>query len=55
MNPISLLRADVLGAGGCAAAEAGYDPGLVEVEVAPKRPKRTRKVIVGEPDLIAAK
>jgi hypothetical protein len=27
----------------------------VVVEVAPKRPKRTRKVSVDEPDLIAAK
>jgi hypothetical protein len=32
-----------------------YDPGLVIVDVAPKRVKRARKVSVDEPDLIGAK
>jgi hypothetical protein len=33
----------------------GHDPELLVVEVAPKRPKRTRKVAVDEPDLIWAR
>jgi len=41
-------------------ASPGLDPGdasvkPVVVEVAPKRPKRARKVAVDEPDLIGAK
>ena len=41
-------------------ASPGLDPGVASVkptvvEIAPKRPKRTRKVEPEEPDLIAAK
>lgn len=58
MNLTSSPRNDVHRAGAReASGTPDYDPGPKVVEVAPKRPKRSRKVAVDEdePDLIAAK